>query len=175
MKVGIDGRGKQKLQASILRYQKELHRYLLRRLKGAPEVDDLAQEVYLRMLRVKDADLVRSPEDYLYGIATHVVSQFRIRSTRDVVTYDSDAADAAADRPTAFESDSVPERMTLLEDLERAISTLPETHQAIFLMRKRDGFSLAEIALQLSLSIHTVKKYLFQAKAQIRTRLEPKE
>jgi RNA polymerase sigma factor (sigma-70 family) len=142
----------------------------VRRLKGAENAADLAQEVYLRLLRVENQELVRSPQDYLYGIAAHVVYQFRLRSRRELVIYDSDTLDEITEHPAQTDTfGGLPDRLNLQRELERALARLSPTHQAVFLLRKRDGLSLQEIATQLRLSTHTVKKYIFQAKAQIRT------
>jgi RNA polymerase sigma factor (sigma-70 family) len=170
MKAKAPGRFASSASLAFVEYQKDLHRFLVRRLKDAEDAADLAQEVYLRLLRIENSELVRSPRDYLYGIAAHVVHQFRMRTRRELVTYDSDAVDEIAEHPPQLDAlDELPDRLNLQRELERALAQLSPTHQAVFLLRKRDGFSLQEIATQLGLSAHTVKKYLFQAKAQIRT------
>lgn len=157
------------LSSAFVKYEKDLHRFLMRRLKCDEDAADLAQEVYLRLLRVEHSELVRSPQDYLYGIAAHVVYQFRMRVRNNVLTYDSDAVEELAEKPSHIDGpDELPERLNLQRELEHALAQLPPTHQVVFVLRKRDGHSVQEIATQLGLSAHTVKKYLFQAKAQIR-------
>jgi RNA polymerase sigma-19 factor, ECF subfamily len=121
----------------------ELQRFLIRRVNHAQDADDLAQEVFARLLRVRDADLVRTPLAYLLGIATHVVREFRIA-----------------------------ERLELQDRLDRALNFLPPTHQLVLLLVKRDGLSYAEAAKAAGLSIHTIEKYLVEARAQLRVRLE---
>src|SRR5271168_4491731 len=75
----------------------ELQRFLARRVGHAQDADDLAQEVFARLLRVRDADLVRNPLAYLLGIATHVVREFRQRKQHERVLYDSDLAEDLCD------------------------------------------------------------------------------
>ena len=72
-----------------------LHRYLERRLPTPQDADDVAQEVYLRLLRLDDTEFVREPQAYLYGVASNVVREFRMRSEleRERVTFDSTAAE----------------------------------------------------------------------------------
>jgi DNA-directed RNA polymerase specialized sigma24 family protein len=47
-------------------YGKALHRYLMRRLSNAEAARDLAQEVYLRLLRVPDAAAIRTLQAYVF-------------------------------------------------------------------------------------------------------------
>ena len=75
----------------------DLQRFLVRRVGHAQDADDLAQEVFARLLRVRDADLVRNPLSYLLGIATHVVREFRQRKQHERVLYDSDLAEDLCD------------------------------------------------------------------------------
>ncbi len=159
------------LHAAFLEYREELHRYLARRLRGSGEAEDLSQEVYLRLLRVEGGELIRSPLDYLYGIASHVVYQFRIRTHRDLVTYDSELVSGMEAQLQAPEPEGPVDRLGLQGELTRALDQLPPVHRAVLLLRSRDGCSIPEVAHQLGLSAHTVKKYLFQARAKVRATL----
>src|SRR5271154_7368567 len=78
-------------------YAGDLHRFLARGVAHAQDADDLAQEVFARLLRVRDADLVRNPLAYLLGIATHVVREFRQRKQHERVLFDSSVADDLCD------------------------------------------------------------------------------
>lgn len=156
------------------RYGRELHRYLARRLRRPADADDLAQEVYLRLLRRNHSEAVLNPRAYVYRIASHVVSEFRARSEQgeDCVTFDSQALEQLDRQPTdGLHEDELAERLHLQRRLEQALAELPPTHQAVFLLHKRDGHSHEEIAHKLQLSMHTVEKYLVQAKARLRTLL----
>jgi RNA polymerase sigma factor (sigma-70 family) len=154
-------------ELALGRYGVELHRFLLRRLRRAEDADDLAQEVYMRLLRRSRAEPVFNPRAYVYRIAAHVVAEFRTRSEQgqDIVTFDSQAVEHAE----VSEPDDLAERLHMQRQLQRALTALPPTHQAVFLLHKRDGHSREEIATKLKLSPHTVEKYLVQAKARMRT------
>lgn len=151
-------------------YRRELHRYLLRRLRRPQDVDDLAQEVYLRLLRHDDEKCVRKPLAYLYGIASHVVADFRIGAEheREHLTFDSEAAEHSSDEPSSVLQDDLADRLNLAQQIERALAQLPPMHAAVLLAHKRDGLSYEEVAKKLGLSVHTVEKYVTQAKARIR-------
>jgi RNA polymerase sigma-70 factor (ECF subfamily) len=152
-------------------YRRELHRYLMRRLRKPQDVDDLAQEVYLRLLRHDESKCVHKPLAYLYGIASHVVADYRIgeEHDREHLMFDSDSEENWTEEPASVLPDDMADRLNLQQQLERALSQLPPTHAAVLLAHKRDGLSYEEVAEKLHLSIHTVEKYLTQAKARIRT------
>lgn len=158
--------------AIVGRYGRELHRYLMRRLRRPSDADDLAQEVYLRLLRRNRSEAVLNPRAYVYRIASHVVSEFRAKSEHGegYVTFDSEVLEQLERQPPQnMTEDEMAERLDLQRQVQLALAALPPTHQAVFLLHKRDGHSHEEIAQQLQLSMHTVEKYLVQAKARLRT------
>ena len=55
------------------RYHKLLHRFLMKRLPDTHGAEDLVQEVYTRLLRIKDKRLVRSPQAYAFRIASNLL------------------------------------------------------------------------------------------------------
>ena len=153
------------------RYARELHRYLLRRLGRPQDVDDLAQEVYLRLLRLDETKCVQKPLAFVYGVAAHVVADFKLEASAEEahLTFDEDAVQQWSEQPTEVLPDELGERVALERQLEWALKQLPPTQAAVLLAHKRDGFSYEEIAQRLKLSVNTVEKYLTQAKAKLRT------
>ena len=150
----------------------DLQRFLIRRVSHAQDADDLAQEVFARLLRVRDADLIRTPLAYLLGIATHVVREFRQRRHNERIVYDSDVAEAMCEHVDQAAPGGVEERLELRDRLDRALMELAPTHQLVVLLVKRDGLSYAEAAKAAGLSVHTIEKYLVEARAQLRIKLE---
>lgn len=139
----------------------------MRRLRSSQQAQDLAQEAYLRLLRVERSELVHQPRAYLYRIAVNLVSEFRLRARRDPVTYDSETVDEAAEKLGEMPADEG-ERSADAQQIEMLLDQLPPLYRAIFVLRKRDGLSYQEIAQQLEISVHTVKKYLARAVAKCR-------
>jgi RNA polymerase sigma-70 factor (ECF subfamily) len=152
------------------RYRGGLQRFLMRRLDQAQDAQDLAQEVYLRLLRVDSADLIRKPESYVYRIAAHVVYEFRLREEREkaCMTINSDVLQQLSEHVEDGSIHDLSREASTERDLEKALRRLPPLEQAIVLLQKRDGLSYAEVAEKLELSVHTVKKYLFRALLRLR-------
>jgi RNA polymerase sigma-70 factor (ECF subfamily) len=149
-------------------YGRALHSYLMRRLANAETARDLAQETYVRLLRVPHDDLIRAPQAYVFRIASNLVYELRARQHRDIVRFDSPAVEFIAEQardPTAGEPG---ERIDIERQLANMLAQLPPLYAAILVMKKRDGLSMNEIAAELGISIHTVKKYLYRAIALAR-------
>lgn len=156
--------------SAVVRYAKQVHRYFLRRLSRTQDVDDLAQEVYLRILRLDDRPWMEDALPYLYTVAAHVLADFRQDAVQEerYITVDSEAVDQLLEMPQSFSPDELAEALDLQRQLDRALAQLKPRHQQILLLHKRDGYSYEEIAEKLGLSVDTVHKYLTQARAQIR-------
>ena len=147
-------------------YREELQGFLLRRLaRSGLEAADIAQETFLRLLRVEHTALIRKPRAYLYRIAVNVIREFELKEQNSPLQHAADIT-AAEDRLAAPEDSA--ERVEHASSLEAALDGLPEMQRAALLLCKRDGKSYDEIAKQLGLSPHTVKRYLFLAVSHCR-------
>ena len=124
----------------------------------------------MRLLRIPHGDLVRNPRAYIYGIALHVVREFRIRAQKagTWVTLEPETIERLAEQPDELWPDDLPDRLNLQVQLEKALKVLPQAHLSVFLLHKRDGYSYEEIAEKLGISVHTVDKYLVRAKVRLR-------
>jgi RNA polymerase sigma factor (sigma-70 family) len=158
-------------EAAFERHGGALLRYLLRCRGCAQDADDLAQEVYLELLRVSQAEAVKQPQAYMYRVASHVVYRFKRRRQResDFVAFDSEAVSQMEERVGDRRPQGVGEQLDNERELTRLLEELPPLYRAIILLQKRDGLSYAQVAERLGISIHTVKKYLHRALLQMRS------
>jgi RNA polymerase sigma factor (sigma-70 family) len=156
-------------------YHRALHEFLVRRLTRTQDASDAVQEVFLRLLRLERSELVRNPQAYLYGIASHVVREYRDRARRERVTYDSPAVEHRAEHPRLLSTDELAESLGVERQIEKALAQLSPMELRILLYDRRDGLTHEEIAKTMGLSVHTVKKYFFRALALVRTSLQQQE
>lgn len=149
-------------------YHRELHRYLLGRLRSsAVEAEDVAQETYLRLLRMKDTDVIQQPHAYVYRVATHVVRELGLKEQAHAQLPTKLAEEHNG--PLLAESpEARVEILTKLQQLDELIDSMPPTYRAVLIMRKQEGLSHKEIADKLDISVHTVKKYMSRALAWCR-------
>lgn len=152
-------------------YTTLLHRFLARRLTRPQDVDDLAQEVFIRLARLGTPELVLKPRAYLCSIASNLVREFNLRNAREQeqIIFDSDTIDEAAERPSHIQPDELAERLNIQRQLEWALKRLPPMQCAVLLLAKRDGLSHKEIARRTGLNVRTVDRYVFEATAKIVT------
>lgn len=149
-------------------YRPELHRWLMHRLRTPEAADDVMQEVFARVLRVSAPEYIRKPLSYLFGIAFHVISEYRIREDREhLISLDAEDADELRRRPEFVQPDEMAERVNLQRQLERALQELPPHYRSVVLLCKRDGMTYEEAAAASGLSVHTVETYLIRAKAKL--------
>ena len=112
--------------ALAVHYRWELHRYLLRRMGRAQEVEDLEQEIYLRLLRMDQMECLREPLAYLYTVASNVVADYTVaQRQKSHVSVDSDAVESWANDPEKALPDNMAERMHMERRLEQALKELP--------------------------------------------------
>lgn len=150
------------IEGTFKAYDHELNCFLLRRLRGqVHSSEDIRQEIYLRMLRFADMDLVREPRAYLYRVARNVLRDRLLLSERERLAFDAWAEEGIAEDPTI--------RIDNARYLEQILRQLPAQHRAVLQLRTTQGLSYSEIAQALELSVHTVKKYMHSALVQCRS------
>ncbi|HUL19459.1 MAG TPA: sigma-70 family RNA polymerase sigma factor [Steroidobacteraceae bacterium] len=155
----------------FITYQSALRAYLYRRVRSRAEAEELAQEVYLRLLRVPDMTVILNPEAYLYTIAGNLVKQYAVQQSRggtSVPPEDPGAQERLSETP------SFAQEMDKEQRIERLGEVLPQLSAkclTVLVLRFWHGLSYEEIAQRLEISTHMVKKYLSQALAHCRRRM----
>ena len=156
--------GNRNFVASIAaRYGPRLRRFLTVRLRNADDVPDLAQEVFLRLLRVDGYESIRSPEAYLFTIASHVIHQHAMRRSSEPVSVD--IAEVFSELRTSS-SDDPPDQVAhaqQLDQLERILADLPARIATALVLHRVAGYSVQEVGNELGVSRETAKKYLARA------------
>jgi RNA polymerase sigma-70 factor (ECF subfamily) len=145
--------------------------FLFRRVRRHPDAAELAQEVYLRMLRVSDMTAIRNPEAYLYTVASNLAKEHARHERQDGAALDVDdplVQEQLAELP-AFASQLDAEQR--IKRLREVLQQLPRKCQAAVALQYWQGLSYEEIAQRLGVSTHMVKKYLSQALVHCRRRM----
>jgi RNA polymerase sigma-70 factor (ECF subfamily) len=148
-----------------------LQAFLYRRLRGHSDAAELAQEVYLRMLRVPDMEAIRNPESYLYTVASNLAKEHFRHQRTDGQALDVDdpwVNEQLAELPhIAGQLDT----QTRIKRLREVLNQLPPKCHAAVVLQYWHGLSYDEIAQRLGISTHMVKKYLRQALIHCRRRM----
>jgi RNA polymerase sigma-70 factor (ECF subfamily) len=165
-----DGDAKTRLSDWFHQWRSPLRKFL--RNRGVPrttDIDDIAQEVFLRLLRYERTELIENPQAYLYKMASHVAAEWAIRA-RNAQPHESKwlATLVAADHPEREAG-----RSELQLEIERALQVLPARHREILKLQCFENLSRAEIAKRLGTTERSIKRVLMKTYTQLRLRLDP--
>lgn len=135
-----------------------LRAWLRRRFPAALDVDDIVQEAYLRLLRLRPDAALRSPKAFLFTVARNLaLDQLRRRTASGEIALSDETPVQATDENAAM---AETERSREIDLLQEAIDALPSRCREIFRLRKVDGLSQTQIAARLGISEHTVSAQL---------------
>jgi len=156
--------GNRNFVASIAaRYGPRLRRFLSVRLRNADDVPDLAQEVFLRLLRVEGYENIRSPEAYLFTIASHVIHQDAVRRSSEPTSVDIAEVFSELRTPASDDPPDQAAHAQQLDELERILAYLPARVATALVLHRVAGYSVQEVADELGVTRETAKKYLARA------------
>lgn len=148
-----------------------LQAFFHRRIRTKSDAADLAQEVYLRLLRVSDPTTIRNPEAYLFTVAGNLLKENGAVDRRQVTAVGLDEPDVAQLHSEWPGFEGLLDTQQRLERLQRVLRQLPAKCCAALVFQYRYGLSYQEIADRLEVSPSMVKKYLTQALGQCRRRM----
>lgn len=149
----------------VQRNDRDLRRYLSLQISNHAEVDDLAQEIYLRLLRIQRTDLIRSPEALLFRVASNAVYEWRLlaRNRLRHGAADLDELESAGAEPATLVW-----RAEITDALQGALARLAPKCRAAVVLHRREQLTYAEVGASLGISTAMVKKYLAQGLAVCR-------
>ncbi|MBK4989129.1 sigma-70 family RNA polymerase sigma factor [Pseudomonas sp. S36] len=159
--MGIDHSFERDVERLYTAHHGWLRGWLTRRLGDSNDVEDLAHDTFVRVMRArKPVNQLRQPMAYLSTIANGLVMNRWRR-----LTIERAYADALASMPERVEP-SAEDRAVLIESVlqvEALLQGLSPRVRTIFLLSQLDGLTYKEIALQLTLSVDQVQKAMTQA------------
>jgi len=150
--------------------------FLYRMVQDQGVAEELAQEVFLRVYRSRESyEPTAKFTTWLFRIATHLA----LNSLRDgkYRRMEERLDDDSGETPVLQVSDqrpSVEQRMVYqarMEEIRRAVATLPEKQRAAVLMHKYEEMEYSQIAKVLNCSESAIKSLLFRAYETLRARL----
>jgi RNA polymerase sigma-70 factor (ECF subfamily) len=136
----------------------------------ASDLDDVAQEVFLRLMRYGRTELIEHPQAYLYKMAANVAAEWAMRGryTRS----------REPEWVAVFQAEEQPEealdqaaQVELQDEIERALLTLTPHQRDVLKLQFYGGLTRAEVAKRTGLSERSVKRALMKSYEKLRHQL----
>jgi len=171
---------KQAFGLLVAKYQRKLIRLLSRMIRDPAEVEDVAQEAFIKAYRALPGFRGESAfYTWLYRIGINTAKNYLAGQRRRAPT----TTDFASEEAESFEDgdqlrdNNTPERILMSKEIgntvDAAMSELPEDLRTAIMLREIEGLSYEEIAQIMDCPIGTVRSRIFRAREAIAAKLEP--
>lgn len=143
---------------SFVGNESSIKRFLSRYLFDSEDIEDIAQETFLRAYKVTQGREIDHPKAYLFKVARSIALKELSRKSRQLTDYLEDTVDSDIDSNVSLEDEaSAHQKVKLYCD---AIAELPSQCRKVFLMRKVQAMSHKDIAKELDITTSAVEKHI---------------
>jgi len=164
----------------VSKYQRKLARLLSRLIRDPAEVEDVAQEAFIKAYRALPSFRGDSAfYTWLYRIGINTAKNYLVSQGRRAPTtteFDSEEAETF-EEGDQLRDINTPERMLqskqIGETVNSAMDALPEELRTAIVLREIEGLSYEEIASIMECPIGTVRSRIFRAREAIADKLRP--
>jgi len=171
---------KRAFELLVIKYQRKLERLLSRIVRDPNEIEDIAQEAFVKAYRALPNFRGDSAfYTWLYRIGVNTAKNYLIAQGRRAPTstdYDSEEAEGFEDA-AGLRDINTPEAELMSKQVGRtvndAIDALPEELRTAITLREIDGLSYEDIARVMDCPIGTVRSRIFRAREAVAERLRP--
>ncbi len=171
---------KQAFGLLVSKYQRKLIRLISRLIRDPAEVEDVAQEAFIKAYRALPGFRGESAfYTWLYRIGINTAKNYLATRGRRVPTtteFDSEEAETF-DEADRLRDQNTPERILMSKQIgatvNAAMEALPEDLRNAIVLREIDGLSYEEIAQVMDCPIGTVRSRIFRAREAISEKLKP--
>jgi RNA polymerase sigma-70 factor (ECF subfamily) len=163
------------LASAYLERRDDMRRFFLARLGGGADVEDLVQELYLKVRAVTE-EPIENPPAYLYRLASTLMLD-RLRQAKRSGARETEwrrthpASVGALDVSDTPDAESAVIARQRLEKLSSALEALAPLTQKVFRLHKFEGLTHAQTAERLGISRSAVEKHVSLALGHLVTKV----
>jgi RNA polymerase sigma-70 factor (ECF subfamily) len=160
-----------RLVAWFKRWRKPIRQWLSHRSSvPTADLDDLAQEVFLRLLRYSDDVAIDNPQGYLFRIAANVANEWQERARHRKPHDDSWLEDLQVEFND--EPENAIAREVAREYMQEAVDKLTRRQREVLLLHVNEGLTYKQIAERQGLTYRVILRDLTRAYSQLRMQLK---
>lgn len=160
-----------RLVAWFKRWRKPIRQWLSHRSSvPTADLDDLAQEVFLRLLRYSDDVAIDNPQGYLFRIAANVANEWQERARHRKPHDDSWLEDLQVE--FSDEPENAIAREVANRHMQDAVNKLPRRQREVLLLHVNEGLTYKQIAERQGLTYRVILRDLTRAYSQLRMQLK---
>ena len=153
------------------RWRKPIRQWLSHRSSvPTADLDDLAQEVFLRLLRYSDDVAIDNPQGYLFRIAANVANEWQERARHRKPHDDSWLEDLQVEFND--EPENAIAREVAHRHMQDAVNKLPRRQREVLLLHVNEGLTYKQIAERQGLTYRVILRDLTRAYSQLRMQLK---
>lgn len=143
---------------------KPIRNYIYYKCGDLEKANDLAQEALVKLWLFCSSVAFEKVEAFLYTVAKRLMYNM-IRHEKVILQFEKHTVSEASKQ---YSPEFIMREKEFSQQLELAISSLPENIRITFLMNRIDKLTFTEIANQLEISVKTVEKRMQQALEELR-------
>jgi len=171
---------KQAFDLLVIKYQRKIMRLLSRMIRDPAEIEDVAQEAFIKAYRALPQFRGDSAfYTWLYRIAINTARNWLAENKRAPSTpsgFENEEGETFNESDVLTDGSNPESEMAsrqIAETVNKAINDLPEELRNAIVMREIDGMSYEDIAESMNCPIGTVRSRIFRAREAIALRLRP--
>ena len=162
------------VSAAFLEHQSFLKKFLSQYLYNQQDIDDVAQETYLRAYQAEQKKDIEQPKAFLFCIARNIALTELTKKSHQITDTIVDLGDSIVilDEATVENEIEAQQRLGIYCE---AVAALPKQCRRVYLLRKIHGLSHKEIAAHMDLTVSSIEKHLLKGVLKCRAYVRERE
>lgn len=155
------------VELAFVRHGALVRNYIASKIENADDAEDLAQDVFVRILKFRTMIREENLLSYVLCIAHNIIVDYQRRQQTRFKVEKNLMACYDSEPVTEFESQIHADEIH--EQEMRIIGTMQDIRREIYVMSRLEDRSVKEIALELGLGDRQVERHLYEGRRLVRS------
>ncbi len=135
-----------------------LKHYVSRFFSSSHDVEDVLQDVFIRVVEAEQKNYIDMPKAFIYKVAKNLALNEKSKASQQLQSFIE--PDELEKITAGIALEDLIEQEQRFEHFCSSVNKLPPQCKKVFIMKKVHGLANSEIAQQLNISVGTVDKHL---------------